>query len=247
MTHSPHGASVEILRPEHAKPMVAFLAVAVVCGFVFANGLRTPDAVVSILRGGAANIVAGTTLLHEPILGSRLEERVHPTVSSPGSAPSEGGAVVVVPAVAGHDVASGPVGEPVPAQGPWPGHDQAAAGGNGGSQHAGGGQAGGAAPANTNRDNGSAAGHAPATSPGKSHAKGHAKAKHQAQRSTSVQTAETAWASLVDQNARPSGQDRVRGHGKAWGKSKDHHGRTHGKKKGHDKSGPARNRGKGRR
>ena len=146
MNRYPRTASLEIRRPEHATAMVAFFAVALVCGFVFANGLRTPEAVVSIIRAGAANIVAGTSLLHEPVLGSHFDERADRTGSSSSSSGgngggAEGGAAVDVPAAVAPAAASDAAGQSSAGSGAQQGAD----GTNGAGARSGGSQGGGSA------------------------------------------------------------------------------------------------------
>lgn len=235
MSQPPRSATVELLRPEHAKPMVAFLAVAVVCGFVFANGLRTPEAIVSILKAGAANVVAGTSLLHEPVLGSHIEEQAERTVPQPpsSSARPDRGAAVEVPVVAA----------PVGASASGADSSQSSAGANGSAGHQSGGAQQGGTTAGTDKNTGSASGahngtptpdqggaatatQSPGQGKGQGKGQGHGKAGGK---------------------TKASAQDRDGGHAAAPGHAKGDRDKARGKKKGHDRGVNARSRDAGRR
>ena len=69
---------------QHKRPLLAFVVVAIVCGVVVASALRS-DAVVSLLRTAADNVVAGTSLLHQPpdepsLMGTTWSDERQPDV-----------------------------------------------------------------------------------------------------------------------------------------------------------------------
>ncbi len=65
MTLLQHKPPVPTVRGEHKRPLLAFVVVTLVCGVVVASALRS-DAVLSLLRTAAGNVVAGTSLVHHP-------------------------------------------------------------------------------------------------------------------------------------------------------------------------------------
>lgn len=53
------------MNAEHKRPLFAFLIVTVIAAVVFANGLQRQ--VLNVIRDGASNVIAGTSLLHDPL------------------------------------------------------------------------------------------------------------------------------------------------------------------------------------
>ncbi|HEX5860779.1 MAG TPA: hypothetical protein VFY58_02985 [Nocardioides sp.] len=53
------------MNAEHKRPLFAFLILTVIAAVVFANGLQRQ--VLDVIRNGGSTIVAGTSLLHDPL------------------------------------------------------------------------------------------------------------------------------------------------------------------------------------
>jgi hypothetical protein len=134
---------------QHLRPLLAFVTVAIVGGLVFANAFRAQD-VVDAIRGGASDVLAGTSLLHEPLYvveqGEQIEAAPAPapevnpsdeTDSAPvgpviGGTPSTAAPAPVPTPAAGSDVGPGPTGQA--GQGSGTGKAGGQAGGQGGSK-----------------------------------------------------------------------------------------------------------------
>jgi hypothetical protein len=81
------------VNAQHLRPLVAFMAVAIVGGIVFANLLRS-DNVVDAIRNGLPDVIAGSPLLPEPLYvvedGEHLSAVPAPEAEPPSdSGPSE--------------------------------------------------------------------------------------------------------------------------------------------------------------
>jgi hypothetical protein len=129
---------------QHLRPLSAFVVVAIVAGVVFANALRAQD-VVDAIRGGASDVLAGTSLLHEPLYvverGEQIEAAPEPEVDSSvesGSVPlgpvgesTPSTAAPVPTPAAGSDAGTGPTGQAGQAAGTGKAGDEGGSKGNG--------------------------------------------------------------------------------------------------------------------
>ena len=67
---------------QHKRPLLAFVVVALVCGVVIAQAVRS-DAVMSLLRTAAGNVVSGSSLVHHPASESPLVDTTEVGSSGP--------------------------------------------------------------------------------------------------------------------------------------------------------------------
>ncbi|MBB6626729.1 hypothetical protein H5V45_05265 [Nocardioides sp. KIGAM211] len=84
------------VRYDHRRPLVAFVIVALACGLIVANGLRS-QAVVGFLHRGVQHVVAGTPLQPAPAPAAPAAP-AHPRSTATSGAPSRA-RVAAVPAV----------------------------------------------------------------------------------------------------------------------------------------------------
>ena len=74
------------MNAEHKRPLFAFLIVTVVAAVVFATGLQRQ--VADVIRNGTSTVVAGTSLLHDPLYvveeGARLATQDDETATAAG-------------------------------------------------------------------------------------------------------------------------------------------------------------------
>lgn len=62
------------MSAEHKRPFFAFVVVALICGLVVGNALRS-EAFRSVLRTAASNVVSSTSLVHAPASEAPLVDR----------------------------------------------------------------------------------------------------------------------------------------------------------------------------